>query len=72
MKTKKASTFAITVVVLALSVGLTVLAQQDRDTLKVPDGQAFSEFDGYDGWQDIAGHTKVAATDYIRTAYPPT
>jgi hypothetical protein len=25
-----------------------------RSTLKVPDGLAFSEFDGYDTWQDIA------------------
>lgn len=31
-----------------------VMAQQDRFTLKVPDGLAFSEIKGYDTWQDIA------------------
>ena len=29
-------------------------AQQDRFTLKVPDGLAFSEIRGYDAWEDIA------------------
>jgi hypothetical protein len=29
-------------------------AEQDRSTLKVPDGLAFSEFDGYEAWQDVA------------------
>src|SRR5580658_3353874 len=28
--------------------------QQDRYTLKIPDGLAFSEFKGYDTWQDVA------------------
>ena len=31
-----------------------VAAQQDWDTLKVPDGLAFSEFKGYDKWEDVA------------------
>lgn len=35
-------------------IGATLLAQQDRYTLKVPDGLAFSEFIGYDAWQDVA------------------
>lgn len=35
-------------------IGLTVLAQLDRYTLKVPGGLAFSEFKGYDAWQDVA------------------
>ena len=30
------------------------LAAQDRFSLKVPDGLAFSEFRGYDAWQTIA------------------
>jgi hypothetical protein len=30
------------------------LAQQDRYTLKVPDGLAFSDIKGYDTWQDVA------------------
>ncbi len=35
-------------------ISLTVLARQDRCTLKVPDGLALSEFKGYDAWQDVA------------------
>ena len=31
-----------------------VAAQQGWDTLKVPDGLAFSEFKGYDKWEDVA------------------
>jgi Cytochrome P460 len=45
---------AIPVLALTASVGVTVLAQQDRYMLKVPDGLAFSEFRGYDTWQTIA------------------
>ena len=54
MKKKRVPTFAITGVALTLLIGLTLLAQQDRYTLKVPDGLAFSEFKGYDTWQTIA------------------
>ncbi len=35
-------------------IGFSVFAQQDRSTLKVPDGLAFSEFKGYDKWEDVA------------------
>ena len=54
MKNKRVSTFAIAGVTLTLLIGPTVWAQQDRYTLKVPDGLAFSEFKGYDAWQAIA------------------
>jgi len=56
MKNKPVSTFAITGVALTLTllIGLTLSAQQDRYTLKVPDGLAFSEFRGFDTWQTIA------------------
>ena len=30
------------------------LAAQDKYTVKVPDGLAFSEFRGYEGWQVVA------------------
>jgi hypothetical protein len=30
------------------------LAAQDKYTLKVPNGLAFSEFRGYENWQDVA------------------
>jgi hypothetical protein len=46
--------FAITALPLALFIGVALLAQQDRYTLKVPDGLSFSEFRGYDTWQTIA------------------
>ena len=49
-----------TLFVLSLAVAGT-LAQtgQDRFTLKSPNGIAFSEFRGYDTWQDVA----VSQTD---------
>ncbi len=54
MKNKRVRMSAIAGVVFILLVALTLLAQQDRYTLKVPDGLAFSEFKGYDTWQTIA------------------
>ena len=36
-----------------------ILAQQDKYSLKIPDGLAFSEFKGYESWQTIA----VSATE---------
>ena len=54
MRNKPVPTFAIAAVALTLLIGMTLLAQQDRYTLKVPDGLAFSEFKGYDTWQTIA------------------
>ena len=65
MKNERVPTFAITGVVLTLFFGLTLLAQQDRYALRVPDGLAFSEFKGYDTWQTIAvseTKTSVKAT----------
>ena len=55
MKNKKrVLTFAIAIAVLIVSISLTLLAQQDRYTLKIPDGLAFSDIKGYDTWQDVA------------------
>jgi hypothetical protein len=34
--------------------GGVALATQDRSTLKVPNGLAFSEFKGYEDWQYVA------------------
>ena len=42
------------VVALTVLNGVVLLPQQDRYTLKVPDGLALSEFRGYDAWQTIA------------------
>jgi cytochrome P460 len=44
----------IIAVVLAVTVGGRAMSAQDRYTLKVPNGLAFSEFKGYEGWQTIA------------------
>src|SRR4029453_6153551 len=47
-----------TIVILAAPVsalgGSAISAQQDKYTLKVPGGLAFSEFKGYEGWQLIS------------------
>ena len=54
MRNKQVPMFAIAGVALTVSIGLSLWAQQDRYTLKVPDGLAFAEFKGYDTWQDVA------------------
>src|SRR5262249_8731992 len=46
--------FAIAAIALTVSIGVTLRAQQDRYSLKVPNGLALSEFRGYDAWQTIA------------------
>ncbi len=44
---------AITAVVLAV-LGGTAISAQDKYTVQVPGGLAFSEFRGYEGWQAVA------------------
>jgi hypothetical protein len=45
----------VTIAAVSLAVlGGIAFAAQDRYTLKIPDGLAFSEFRGYDTWQDVA------------------
>ena len=39
-------------------VGVGLMAQHDKDTVKVPNGLALSEFKGYEDWQSVApSHT---------------
>ena len=38
---------------LAIGVATAAIAEQDRSTLKVPDGLAFSEFKGYETWANV-------------------
>ena len=45
--------FSIVLVTLAVLGGMAIAAQ-DRYTVKVPDGLAFSEFKGYETWQYVA------------------
>ena len=54
MRNKQVRRFAVTVVALTILIGMTGLAQQDRYTLKVPDGLSFSGFKGYDALETIA------------------
>jgi hypothetical protein len=43
-----------TAVVIAFLVGGRALSAQDKYTLKVPNGLAFSEFKGFEGWQTVS------------------
>jgi cytochrome P460 len=53
MQIKWTLTFLIFAISLSILGGM-ALAQQDRYTLKIPDGLAFAEFRGYETWQDVA------------------
>jgi len=53
MKRKNMLTIAIVTVVLA-GLGGAAISAQDKYTLQVPGGLAFSEFRGYEGWQVIS------------------
>ena len=53
MRSKRVFVVSILAVVLAVSVKF-ALSAQDRYALRVPDGLAFSEFKGYDAWQDVS------------------
>jgi len=53
MKNQSKLTIAIVSASLAVLTG-TTLAAQDRYSLQVPDGLAFSEFRGYEKWQIIS------------------
>jgi cytochrome P460 len=65
---------AIVMVLLAAVAGMAVAAE-DRSTLKVPDGLAFSEFKGYENWQNVSvsqtetGLKIIAANDAMIEAY---
>jgi cytochrome P460 len=51
LKTTPATAIALALATLSVGIGL---AAQDTQTLQVPNGLAFSEFEGYDTWQDVA------------------
>jgi hypothetical protein len=61
--------------VLLVFAGSLALAQQDRYTLKIPDGLAWSEFRGYEDWRDVAvSQTEtslkvIAANDVMINAF---
>jgi hypothetical protein len=53
MKSKTTSAFAFVVASLAALISI-ALAAEDKYTLKAPNGVAFSEFRGYESWQNVA------------------
>jgi Cytochrome P460 len=53
MKKTQITTITVIAVVLAVFGGM-ALAQQDKYTVRVPGGLAFSEFRGYEAWQVVA------------------
>jgi hypothetical protein len=59
LRVASAAAFGLVLAVL----GGIALAQQDKYTLKVPGGLAFSEFKGYEGWQvvSISANDKLVA-----------
>jgi hypothetical protein len=66
---------AIALIVLLAGLGGMAVAAQDKYTLKVPNGLAFSDFKGYETWQDVAvsqtenGLKVIAANDAMISAY---
>jgi hypothetical protein len=62
----KRSTRATILVGVVLSVAAALaLASQDKYTVKVPGGLAFSEFKGYEGWQTISVSRNEKVIDVI-------
>jgi hypothetical protein len=65
----------VIVLVLAAAAGGMALAAEDRFTVTVPDGLSFSEFRGYETWQDVAvsqtegGLKLIAANSVMINAY---
>ena len=74
LKNRNIRAIVVSVVPLAV-VGSLALAQQDRYTLKIPNGLAWSEFRGYEDWRDVAvSQTEtslkvIAANDVMINAY---
>src|SRR5689334_2663630 len=45
---------AVVIIATSVAAGGVALGAQDRFTLKIPNGLAFSEFKGYETWQNVA------------------
>lgn len=74
MKRTPFPTIVIIALLLAVLGGM-ALAAQDRFTVKVPNGIAFSDFRGYENWQNVAvsqtenGLKVIAANTAMIKAY---
>ena len=73
---KRTSVPAIMIIAVSFAVlGGMALAAQDRFTLKVPNGPAFSDFRGYENWRNVAvsqtenGLKVIAANTAMTNAY---
>ena len=64
MKSKRLASIAALTGVLAVMGGWAIAAQ-DKYTVKVPDGLAFSEFKGYEDWQAV-GPSQTDAQNVMR------
>jgi Cytochrome P460 len=64
--TRSPSWVIMIIAVLAGVLGSMAVAAQDKYTLKVPNGLAFSEFRGYENWQNVA----VSQTEKVIVANP--
>jgi hypothetical protein len=71
MKSKRIRTNLIALMFLTVSVALALAAQDNRYTLKVPNGLPFSDFKGYDDWQAVGpSHTDAANVIRLILANP--
>jgi hypothetical protein len=74
LKSKNIWSIVVSAVALVVVAGL-ALAAQDKYTLKIPDGLEWSDFRGYEGWQDVAvSQTQtslkvIAANEVMINAY---
>jgi hypothetical protein len=61
---KSKTTSAVTVIVVSLAVLASIsFAAEDRYALKAPNGVAFSEFRGYESWQNVAPMRRRAGSN---------
>jgi hypothetical protein len=73
--TRNPSSPIVTIVVLLAVLGSIALAAQDKYTLQVPNGLAFSDFRGYENWGDVAvsqtenGIKVIVANSTMMAAY---
>jgi hypothetical protein len=73
--TRSSSSVIVIIALLLAVLGSLALAAQDRYTLKVPNGLTFSEFRGYENWQNVAvsqtenGIKVIAANTVMINAY---
>src|SRR5262245_375303 len=71
---KNTTKFAVIAVCLAVLAGI-ALAAQDKYTLKAPNGVAWSEFRGYESWENVApsatedGIKSILANPVMMKAY---